>query len=115
MGSMSGMGEDKVERREQARAKRLAREIRGFAKKHGGADAVVEHLGQRGARIVLVGKDGAWGDLVAPACATAQAAAETAEVPVHGEFGGELAARLRTGPYEWTRMAGIQVGGRANT
>ncbi|WP_327291677.1 hypothetical protein [Streptomyces sp. NBC_01198] len=103
------------EKTDERRVRRLARGIRGFGAKHGGVDAVVEYLGQRGARIVLVGKDGAWGDLVAPSYPAAQAAAETAEVTVHDEFGGELAARVRTGPYEWTRMAGIQVGGRANT
>ena len=27
---------------------------------------------------------------------------------------GELAAKVRTGRYEWTRMAGIQVGGPRN-
>lgn len=100
---------------EARRVGRLAREIRGFAQEHGGADAVVEHLGRRGARIVLVGQDGAWGDLVAPDNAVAEQAARSAEVTVHGEFGGELAARVRTGPYEWRRMAGIQIGGRAGT
>jgi hypothetical protein len=103
------------EKASERRVGRLARDIRGFGAKHGGVDAVVQYLGQRGARIVLVGKDGAWGDLVAPTYAMAQAAAESAEVTVHDEFGGELAARVRTGPYEWTRMAGMQIGGRANT
>jgi hypothetical protein len=104
-----------TEKREARRVGRLAREIRGFAGKHGGVDASVEYLGQRGARIVLVGRDGAWGDLVAPTYGAAQAAAEAADVTVQDAFDGEMAARVRTGRYEWRRMAGIQIGGRANT
>jgi hypothetical protein len=75
----------------------------------------VAYLGQRGARIVLVAQDGAWGDLVAPTSAIAEAAVAKAGVTVHEDFDGEFAARVRTGPYEWTRMAGIQIGGPANT
>lgn len=33
---------------------------------------------------------------------------------MHESFDGEFAAKVRTGPYEWTRMAGIQIGGPAN-
>ena len=36
--------------------------IKSFAAGHGGAKAVIEYVGKRGARIVLVGADGAWGD-----------------------------------------------------
>ena len=41
----------------------------------------------------------------------ARAATETAGVTVHDEFAGEFAAKVVTGPYEWARMAGIQIGG----
>lgn len=34
-----------------------------------------------------------------------------AGITVHEDFDGEFAAKVRTGPYEWSRMAGIQVGG----
>src|SRR5262245_2200509 len=34
--------------------------IRSFAAGHGGATAVIEYVGKRGARIVLVGEDGSW-------------------------------------------------------
>jgi aspartate aminotransferase-like enzyme len=97
------------------RAGRLARQVRVFGRRHGGAEACVEYLGRRGARLVLVGQDGAWGDLVAPTVEMARAAAASAEVTVRDAFDGEMAARVRTGPYEWRRMAGIQIGGRANT
>ncbi|MFF8035430.1 MULTISPECIES: hypothetical protein [unclassified Streptomyces] len=96
------------------KAARLAKQISGFAKAHGGAEAQVAHLGQRGARIVLVGEDGGWGDLVAPSCDIARRAVEQAGVTVHEDFDGEFAAKVRTGPYEWSRMAGIQLGGPSN-
>ena len=103
-------GDAKAERR----AARLAQQIDAFAKAHGGAEGQVAYIGQRGARIVLVGEDGAWGDLVAPTYADRPSRpCEGAGVTVHETFDGEFAAKVRTGPYEWTRMAGIQVGGRA--
>ncbi|WUH94097.1 hypothetical protein OG900_30870 [Streptomyces sp. NBC_00433] len=103
------------EKSEARRVGRLVREIRRFGKAHGELDASVEYLGQRGARIVMVGEDGAWGDLVAPTYAMAQEAARSADVAVKDDFAGEMAARVRTGRYEWRRMAGTQIGGRANT
>jgi hypothetical protein len=99
--------------RAERRTGRLARRIGAFSRRHGGAEAAVEYLGHRGARIVLVAGDGAWGDLVAPTYAVARAAADRAGVTVHESFDSELAARVRTGPYEWSRMAGSQIGGRA--
>lgn len=67
-----------------------------------------------GTRIVLVGEDGDWGDLVAPSYAVAESATQKAGITVHEDFDGEFAAKVRTGPYEWSRMAGIQVGGPSN-
>ncbi|MER5881264.1 MULTISPECIES: hypothetical protein [unclassified Streptomyces] len=95
-------------------AARLGREIDAFAKAHGGAEAQIAYLGERGARIVLVGEDGGWGDLVAPSVAVAEDAVKKAGVTVHEAFDGEFAAKVRTGPYEWKRMAGIQLGGPSN-
>jgi hypothetical protein len=103
---MAGMADDKV-------AGRLARQAGRFAGSHGGAEATVEYLGARGARIVLVGQDGAWGDLFAPTYEAGRAAVEAAGLTLRDGFGGEMAARVRTGPYEWKRMAGIQIGGGA--
>jgi len=100
--------------RAERKAAKLAKEIAAFAKKHGGAEAHVEYIGQRGARIVLVGEDGGWGDLVAPSYTLAEQAVTKAGITVHEEFDGEFAAKVRTGPYEWTRMAGIQLGGPSN-
>lgn len=91
----------------ERRAARLARRIAGFAREHGGAEAVLEHLGRSGTRIVLVGADGWWGDLVASG-PVAHRATELAGITPHDTFDASLAANLRTGPYEWRRMAGIQ-------
>ncbi|AZM45407.1 hypothetical protein DMB38_05835 [Streptomyces sp. WAC 06738] len=96
------------------RTRKLTRQIESFAGRHGGARGQVAYLGEPGARLVLVGADGTWGDLVAPSMRSATAAAEAAGVALQEDFDGDLAAGVRTGPYEWTRMAGIQVGGQAN-
>jgi hypothetical protein len=95
-------------------AAKLAKQISAFSKAHGGAEGQVAYLGELGARIALVGEDGDWGNLVAPTVEIAQKAVEKAGITVHEDFDGEFAAKVRTGPYEWTRMAGIQLGGPKN-
>ena len=93
---------------------RLARQISAFSKAHGGAEGQVAYIGERGARIVLVGEDGGWGDLVAPSYEIAEKAVQKSGITVHEAFDGEFAAKVKTGPYEWKRMAGIQLGGPSN-
>ncbi|MFI1967078.1 hypothetical protein ACH429_23675 [Streptomyces pathocidini] len=106
----------KAEARAERTAARLAKRIDRFAKSHGGsAQGQLAYLGQTGTRIVLVAEDGTWGDLVAPDHTTARRAARKAGITLHDSFDGDLAAKVRTGPYEWSRMAGIQVGGPSNT
>ncbi|MBZ6288514.1 hypothetical protein [Streptomyces olivaceus] len=99
----------------ERRVARTAGRIDAFAKAHGGAEAQVAYLGERGARIVLVGEDGAWGDLVARSHETARKAVEKSGITVHDDFDGEFAAKVTTGRYEWSRMAGLQIGGPGNT
>lgn len=108
--------QDRAQSTKAARqAARLAKQISAFAKSHGGsAEGQVAYLGQRGARIVLVGENGEWGDLVATSHEIAVQAVERAGITVHDEFDGEFAAKVKTGPYEWTRMAGTQIGGPSN-
>ncbi|MEW2294891.1 hypothetical protein ABZ719_19650 [Streptomyces sp. NPDC006743] len=103
-----------VDPKAERKAARLAQRIGSFAKAHGGAEGQVAYIGQRGARIVLVGEDGTWGDVVAPTYAIAEQAVRESGITVHESFDGEFAAKVRTGPYEWKRMAGIQLGGPAN-
>ncbi|MFJ9866577.1 hypothetical protein [Streptomyces sp. NPDC101165] len=104
-----------VDPKAERTAARLAKQISAFSKAHGGAEGQVAHIGERGARIVLVGEDGGWGDLVAPSTEIAEQAVQQAGITVHESFDGEFAAKVKTGPYEWKRMAGIQVGGSANS
>ncbi len=62
------------------------------------------YIGERGARIVLVGEDGGWGDLVAPTKEIAEKAVAKAGITVHESFDGEFAAKVTTGTYEWKRI-----------
>ncbi|GAU68402.1 hypothetical protein SSP35_07_02040 [Streptomyces sp. NBRC 110611] len=97
------------------RTARLAKQIRAFADTHGGsAEGQLAHIGRGRTRIALVGANGEWGNLVADSYDSARDAAARAGVTLQDDFDGELAAKVRTGPYEWSRMAGIQVGGPAN-
>jgi hypothetical protein len=106
----------RAERLAERRVARLAKQIDAFAQSHGGgAEATVEYIGEIGTRIVLVGENGEWGDLVAPTYELAQRAVERSGVTVHEDFDGDFAAKIRTGPYEWKRMAGIQIGSPTNT
>lgn len=100
------------EARAERRAARLAKQIGAFAERHGGAEGQLAYIGRAGTRIALVGEDGGWGDLIAPSHAIASSAAEKAGLTLHESFDGEFAAKVRTGPYEWKRMAGLQLGGR---
>ncbi|WP_338675810.1 hypothetical protein V1460_24765 [Streptomyces sp. SCSIO 30461] len=104
----------KQDARADRKAAKLAKQIGAFAKAHGGAEGQLAYIGERGSRIVLVGEDGGWGDIVAPTHAIAVSAAEKSGITMHESFDGDFAAKVRTGPYEWTRMAGIQVGGPSN-
>jgi len=79
--------------------------IRSFAAVHGGAKAVVEYVGTRGARIVLVGEDGAWADLFAEGTDVARAACVTAGVSVENEWERELMDQMRPSNDLWRSMA----------
>lgn len=85
--------------------KSLASGIKEFAGEHGGAKAVIEYLGRRGARIVLVGDDGGWGDLVAPSTDVARAACEEAKVTVENGWERELVELMRPSNDLWRSMA----------
>ncbi|TQS41249.1 hypothetical protein [Cryptosporangium phraense] len=85
----------------------IVKRLQGFASSHGGATAVVEYLGQKGARVVLVGADGAWGDqVVAGGVEAATAACAEAEVTVKDEWDRDLVTGIKTGPPEWKYMGG---------
>lgn len=101
--------------RVERHAAKLARQIVDFARDHGGsAEGQLAHIARGSVRIALVGANGEWGNLVAPSYESARRAVELSGLTVHDDFGGELAAKVRTGPYEWSRMAGMQLGGPRN-
>lgn len=88
-----------------------ARDIRRFADRHGDdpLEGALEFLGQRGARLVVVAADGAFGDVVLRDPARARVAAELAGVQIVEAEAREFGARLVTAAPEWERMAGIQL------
>ncbi|MEV0372757.1 hypothetical protein AB0I10_23510 [Streptomyces sp. NPDC050636] len=105
----------KAGKRGGKRTAKLAKEIRAFAASHGGsAEGQLAHIGRGRTRIALVGANGEWGNLVADSFSSAKDAAAQAGITLQDDFDGDLAAKVRTGRYEWSRMAGIQVGGPAN-
>ncbi|MFY1637748.1 hypothetical protein ACN27F_31505 [Solwaraspora sp. WMMB335] len=79
--------------------------IRSFAAGHGGAKAVIEYVGKRGARIVLVGQDGAWGDQFADGTDVARAACLKAGVEVENEWERELMDQMRPSNDLWRSMS----------
>ena len=79
--------------------------LRSFAGDHGGATAVIEYIGRRGARIVLVGEDGAWADQFAPATDIAREACAKAGVVVENGWERELMDHMRPSNDLWRTMA----------
>lgn len=83
----------------------LVTSIKSFAAAHDGATAVIEYVGRRGARIVLVGGDGTWGDQFASGTDVARQACATAGVPVENSWERELIAQMRPAPQRRQSMA----------
>ncbi|GGK23932.1 hypothetical protein GCM10010124_15580 [Pilimelia terevasa] len=83
---------------------RLVSALRAFADGHGGATAVVEYVGRRGARIVLVGKDGVWGDQFAQDTDTARRACELAALSVENSWERELVESMAPTNDLWRSM-----------
>jgi hypothetical protein len=78
--------------------------VKSFAAGHGGATAVIEYVGRRGARIVLVGRDGAWGDQFAESTEIARAACAKAGVNVENAWERELVEQMRPSNDLWRSM-----------
>ncbi len=83
----------------------LVAAIKTFASVHGGARAVVEYVGRRGARIVLVGDDGEWADHFAAGTDIAREACTTAGVKVENEWERELIEQMRPSNDLWRSMS----------
>jgi hypothetical protein len=78
--------------------------LRSFAADHGGAKAVIEYVGRRGARIVLVGEDGVWGDQFAPGTDVARVACGKAGVTIENSWERELIEQMRPSNDLWRSM-----------
>ncbi|MFD1149520.1 hypothetical protein [Saccharothrix hoggarensis] len=90
--------------------KKIGRAVKtatAFVAAHGKpARAVVENVGRAGARVVLVGDDGAMGDVVLPDAASAEALiAAVPDLEAH-EWDRETTAAVKIGPAHRRRMAG---------
>ena len=82
----------------------LAHQVVAFRHLHGGADAVVQHVGRGRAQVVLVGGDGTFGMLHADDVAIARTAADLAATTQHTTWPGGLRDRVRTGEDVWVAM-----------
>jgi hypothetical protein len=80
---------------------------RKFVKAHGKPSrAVVENIGRAGARVVLVGADGAMGDVVVPSSATGEALIEAVEDLEAASWDAETVKQTKIGPEHRRKMAG---------
>lgn len=82
----------------------IVAELRSFVGDHGGATAVIEYVGKRGARIVLVGEDGAWIDQFASGTDVARSACAEAGVAVENAWERELIEQMRPSNDLWRSM-----------
>jgi len=83
----------------------LVEAIKTFAAVHGGARAVVEYVGRRGARIVLVAEDGEWADHFTAGTDIAREACTSAGVEIENEWERELIEQMRPSNDLWRSMS----------
>lgn len=81
---------------------------RGFVREHGPSKAVVEPIGQAGVRVVLVGEDGAMGDVLVPSTEAAEALIASVDGLEAGSWDADTVNAARIGAAHRRRMAGRQ-------
>ncbi|MTD55857.1 hypothetical protein [Amycolatopsis pithecellobii] len=80
---------------------------RRFVAEHGKpAKGVVETIGRAGARVVLIGADGALGDVIVPGADTGAALIEAVEDLEPAEWDARTVGAVKIGPAHRHRMAG---------
>ncbi|WP_158889981.1 hypothetical protein [Amycolatopsis anabasis] len=100
------MAEEKTEETPAPTARQLAA-ARRFVAAHGKPSrAVVENIGRAGARVVLVGADGALGDVVVPGPATGEALVEAVADLGSATWDADTVNATVIGPEHRRRMAG---------
>jgi hypothetical protein len=82
---------------------------RGFVRKHGPSKAVVEPMGQAGARVVLVGEDGAMGDVLVASTEAAEALVAAVDGLEPGEWDAGTVNATRIGAAHRNKMAGRRL------
>ncbi|MCK2242624.1 MULTISPECIES: hypothetical protein [unclassified Crossiella] len=83
-----------------------------FVAAHGkSARAVVENIGRAGVRVVLVGDDGALGDVIVPDMATGEALVAKVEGLDGHDWDRETIAATKIGPAHRKKMAGPRARG----
>ncbi|MFI5608060.1 hypothetical protein [Amycolatopsis sp. NPDC051903] len=104
------MAEDTEQKPPAPTARQLAA-ARDFVTRHGKPSrAVVENIGRVGARVVLVGADGAMGDVVVPAPETGTALVEAVEDLEPAEWDSETVKQTKIGAAHRRKMAGPRAG-----
>lgn len=97
---------EKTEKPPAPTAKQLAA-ARRFVAEHGKpAKGVVENIGRAGARVVLVGADGALGDVLVPAPATGETLVDAVEDLEPAEWDAATVNAVKIGAAHRHRMAG---------
>ena len=80
---------------------------KAFVAEHGGAArAVVENLGRAGARLVLIGSDGALGDVMVLSPAVGEAVSEAVDGLDANDWDADTVAELQIGAAHRRKMAG---------
>lgn len=91
----------------QAPTNRQLAAARAFVAEHGRpSKAVVERIGRAGARVVLVGADGALGDIVVPSPETGEALIQAVADLEPATWDAETVGATVIGPEHRRRMAG---------
>ncbi|HEX7301509.1 hypothetical protein [Lentzea sp.] len=93
---------------DQSAQKRIAEFVKTHGRDGAGVKAVVEPIGRSGARIVLVGADGAMGDVMTKTVEDATGAVEAAQGVEAAEWDRETTAAAKIGPAHRRKMAKMQ-------
>ncbi|WP_394617570.1 hypothetical protein JNUCC0626_00215 [Lentzea sp. JNUCC 0626] len=93
---------------DQTAQKRIAEFVKAHGKPDTAVRAVIAPIGRAGARIVLVGADGAMGDVMTKDVETATAVVEAAAGVEAAEWDRETTAATNIGPAHRRKMAKMQ-------
>lgn len=101
------MAAEQTTEQETAAPAKAVESAKAFVAKHGGAArGVVENLGLRGARIVLIGSDGAMGDVLVLSPAVGEAVVEAVDGLDAHDWDSTTVAELQIGAAHRRKMAG---------